>query len=227
MTSGQAIGEILPLAIGIAVSPVPIVAVILMLFSPRARSNGPAFLLGWVAGLIVAGVIILVLAEGGDVGSGGGPSTTASWIKLLLGVGLLFLALRQWRGRPQQGEQAKVPKWMQAIDTVTPVKAAGLGALLSSVNPKNLALAIGAALAIAQLGLSTGDTAVSYGMFVVLGSLGIAVPVIYYLVGGEGAKKTMDGWKAWLLANNAAVMAVLFLVMGASLLGKGIAGVFG
>jgi hypothetical protein len=50
--------------------------------------------------------------------------------------------------------------------------------------------------------------------------------VLYYLVGGEGAKKAMDSWKAWLLANNAAVMAVLLLVMGVSLLGKGIGGLF-
>ncbi|MGH2601680.1 MAG: GAP family protein, partial [Dehalococcoidia bacterium] len=121
---------------------------------------------------------------------------------------------------------AKVPKWMQAIDAVTPVKALGLGALLSGINPKNLALVVGASVVIAQAGLSTGDTAITFAIFVIIASLSIAVPVIYYLVGGEGAKKTMDGWKAWLLHNNAAVMAVLLLVFGVSLVGQGIGGVF-
>jgi Sap, sulfolipid-1-addressing protein len=119
-----------------------------------------------------------------------------------------------------------VPKWMQAIDAVTSVKALGLGLLLSGVNPKNLALTLGAAVAIAQTALSIGDTAIVFAVFVIIASLSIAGPVGYYLVGGEGAKKTMDSWKAWLLANNAAVMAVLLLVMGVSLLGKSVGGMF-
>jgi hypothetical protein len=60
------------------------------------------------------------------------------------------------------------------------------------VNPKNLALTLGAALVIAQAGLSTGDTAWALAVFVIIASLSIAVPVLYYLVGGEGAKKAMD-----------------------------------
>ena len=45
------IGDILPTAIGVAISPVPIIAVILMLFSAKAKRNGLAFLLGWLGGL--------------------------------------------------------------------------------------------------------------------------------------------------------------------------------
>ena len=64
---GNAIGTILPQAIGVAISPVPIIAVILMLFSQRAKSNGPAFLLGWVLALVVVGSIVLVLASLGKI----------------------------------------------------------------------------------------------------------------------------------------------------------------
>jgi len=53
----QGSGEILTFAIGVAISPVPIIAVILMLFSSRAKVNGPMFLLGWVVALaVVSGV---------------------------------------------------------------------------------------------------------------------------------------------------------------------------
>jgi Sap, sulfolipid-1-addressing protein len=62
---------------------------------------------------------------------------------------------------------------------------------------------------------------------VVIASLSIAVPVIYYLIGGESAKKTLDGWKAWLGANNATVMAVLLLVIGVVLGGKGLGALIG
>jgi hypothetical protein len=223
---GPAIGDVLPLAIGVAVSPIPIVAVILMLFSAKARSNGPAFLAGWLVGLIVVGVIVLSVSGASDVDSDEDASNVASVIKLVLGLLLLVMAVRQWRSRPHPGEEAKVPKWMQAIDAVTPVKALGLGALLSGINPKNLALVVGASVVIAQAGLSTGDTAITFAIFVIIASLSIAVPVIYYLIGGEGATKTMDSWKAWLLHNNAAVMAVLLLVFGVSLVGQGIGGVF-
>ena len=48
---GAAIGDILGLAAGVAVSPLPIVAMILVLATPRGRANGILFGVGWLAGL--------------------------------------------------------------------------------------------------------------------------------------------------------------------------------
>ena len=59
---GRAIGELLPSAVGVGISPLPIVAMVLMLVSAHGRANGPAFLLGWVAGVLGAGAILLVVA---------------------------------------------------------------------------------------------------------------------------------------------------------------------
>ena len=64
----KAIGAILPLALGVAISPILIIAVILMLLSPKAHTNGPAFLVGWVTGL--AGVSVAVTALSGKAGLG-------------------------------------------------------------------------------------------------------------------------------------------------------------
>ena len=44
---GEAIGQVLSLGVGVALSPVPIIAVVLMLATPRGGSDGAAFLLGW------------------------------------------------------------------------------------------------------------------------------------------------------------------------------------
>ena len=98
----------------------------------------------------------------------------------------------------------------------------GLGLLLAGVNPKNLLLAVAAATGVAQLGLSTTDAVVSLIVFVIVGSLTIAGPVVYYLVGGAKAKTELDELKGWLAVHNAAVMAVLFVVFGVDLIAKGI-----
>lgn len=218
----QAISEVLPFAIGVAISPVPIIAVILTLFSSRARVNGPSFLLGWILGLAIVVTIVYAISDASDVSTDSGASDGSSTIQLVLGLLLVVLAVRNWRKRPAPGEEAPMPKWMSAIDSFAPLKALGIGVLLSGVNPKNLALAAGAAAIVAQAGYTTGDSVIALAVFVVLGSLSIGVPVAFYLLGGEKAKVTLDGWKSWLSANNVAVMAVLFLVFGFVLLSKGL-----
>ncbi len=219
---GPAISDILPLAVAVMISPIPIVGIILVLFSPRAKVNGPAFLLGWVAGLAVLSAIVYVIADSADVASNNDASDTTSTLKIVLGVVLILMAHRQWKKRPAPGEQAPAPKWMAAIDSVTPVKAIALGVLLSAVNPKNLILTVGAAASVAQLGVSTEDAVVALAVFVVLGSLGIVVPLVSYLFGGDKARTMLDGWKVWLEQHNAAVMTVLLLVIGVVVLAKGL-----
>jgi threonine/homoserine/homoserine lactone efflux protein len=134
----------LPSAVGVALSPVPIIAVILMLGTPRARSNGSAFALGWVIGLVVVSVVVVLLASGSD-DPDSGTSTAVDVIKLLFGVLFLVMAVGQWRKRPRAGTTAQMPKWMQAIDQFTAGKSLGLGVALSAANPKNLALTLAAA----------------------------------------------------------------------------------
>jgi Sap, sulfolipid-1-addressing protein len=224
---GGALGDLLPLAIGIAISPIPIIACILMLFSVKARANGPAFLAGWVIGITLVTLIVFRVSDStGATDEASGPSM-GDVVFLLLGLGAIALGLRQWRGRPKAGQEASLPTWMQAIDGFSPSKALGFGVLLSALNPKNLGLAIAAGVVIDGATAAGGNAIAMEILFVAIASLSIAVPVIYLLVGGEGAKRTMDGWKTWLAANNAAVMAVLFIVIGAKLVGSGLDGLLG
>ena len=55
---GQAIGALLPSAAAVALSPIPIVAVILMLSTPRAKTNGPAFAVAWMIGLAAVSSVV-------------------------------------------------------------------------------------------------------------------------------------------------------------------------
>ena len=216
---GAVIGDILPLALGIAISPVPIIAAILMLFSQRAGGTSIGFLAGWILGIIIATGIFTVLA--GSLTTGGQPATWASWTKIVLGVLLLLVGLRQWRGR---GGEHATPKWMAAIDSFTPVKALGLGFLLSAVNPKNLLMAAAAGVVIGSAGISIGGEIVAVAVFTVLAASTVAVPVIAYLVAKQKMRGPLDAMKAWLQAKNTTVMSVLILVIGVVLIGKGIGG---
>jgi threonine/homoserine/homoserine lactone efflux protein len=220
----EAIGQVLSFGVGVALSPLPIVSVVLMLGTPRARSNGPAFVVGWIVGLAAVGSIVLLVSSGANASENGEPANWVNWLKLALGLVLLLIAVKQWRGRPAGGDQAQLPKWMQAIETFTPPKAAGLGVLLSAVNPKNLLLVVSAAAAIAQTGASAGDQAVALAIFVLIGTLGPGAPVVLYFALGQRSKQLLDRLKSWMSAHNAAIVAVLCLVIGAKLIGDAISG---
>jgi Sap, sulfolipid-1-addressing protein len=154
---GKAIGGSLPLAVGIALSPIPIIAVALMLTSRKARVNGPAFVLGWLIGLGIVGAIVLSLAGTAGASKSGSPAAWVSWVEIALGLLLLRVAVRQFRSRPHGDEEAQMPKWMATIDKTSPPAALGLAALLSGANPKNLLLAVGGAAAIAQTASPPGS----------------------------------------------------------------------
>ena len=212
----------MPLAVGVAISPIPIIAVILMLFSGRARQNSLAFLFGWIVGIVGAMAILITVASTQDLATGGQPSDTSSWIKLILGLLLIVAAGGQWRKRPEPGDEAKMPGWMSKIDSLKPVAALVLGVLLSAVNPKNLLLIAAGAVVIAQADLGSTDTAIAVGIFTLIGACTVAIPILSYLFLGAKAQPTLDGAKAWLSAHNSAVMAVLLLVIGLTLFGKGL-----
>jgi threonine/homoserine/homoserine lactone efflux protein len=221
---GDAIGQVLSFAIGVAISPIPIIAVVLMLATPRGRVNGPAFLAGWLFGLAAVGTIVLLAASGGEASEAGAPATWVSWVKIGLGALLALVAFRQWQGRPKTGEESELPAWMKTLDAFSPAKAAGAGALLAGVNPKNLLLTVGAAAAIAQTGASSGSQALALIVFIVIGTLGPGIPVAIYFTMGERGTTLLASLKTWMGVHNAAIMTVLCLVIGMKLVGDGISG---
>ncbi|MCU0269622.1 MAG: GAP family protein [Acidimicrobiales bacterium] len=219
---GQAVSQVLPFAVGVGISPIPIIAAILVLFSARARVNGPVFLAGWVLGLTVVVTVVYSLADASDVADDSTASDSVSWLKIVLGLVLLGAAYRNWSRRPGPGEQPEMPKWMAEIDHFTPVKTFGLALALSAANPKNLILAASAAAGVAQLGVDGSDAVVALAVFVLVGSASVALAVGYYLVGGAKARATLTELQGWLSVHNDAVMAVLFLVFGVVVFSEGL-----
>ena len=216
----EVLGDILGFAVGIAVSPVPIAAVILMLFASKARVTGPSFLIGWLTGItLVITVVLFVPGLGGDTGE---PSTTTGVIKGILGLLLLFAAARQWVSRLRQDDETTMPKWMIGVDTMSGGGAFGLALLLTVLNPKNLLLAAAAGAVIGAADLNTGETVLAVGAFTIVASVTIAIPVIGYLIAGDRIQPALDNTKDWMIQNNPAVMSVLLLIFGVILVGDAI-----
>ena len=221
---GQAIGEFLPAAIGVAISPIPIIAVVLMLATERGRVNGPALLAGWIVGIVVAGAAFLLIAGAIGGQDDGEPATWVSWVELLLGLVLLRLASKQFCSRPRGDEDPVTPKWMGAIDHFTPVKAAAAGVVLAAVNPKNAVLILAGVAAITQTGIPADEQALAYAVFTVIASLGAAVPVVMYFALGERSSGLLDRLRVWMARNNAVILAAILAVIAAKVIGDAISG---
>lgn len=217
----EVIGATLTLALGVAISPVPIIATILMLLSPTAGRTATSFLVGWLLAISVAiscftALGSLMPAAGGESGS----RPVLAVVQTLLGLGLIGLAVRQWRSRPRPGEEPALPAWMDGITNVSPGRAFALGALLAAANPKNLFIMIGAGVAFSQADLSIGPLVVAIAIWVLIAASTVLIPVVGALSMPQRVAGPLDDLRGWLTANNAAVMCVLLLVIGVNLLGK-------
>ena len=215
------IGGILPLAVTVAISPVPIIAAILMLLSPRATATSLAFLLGWTVGLAVV-IVLFTLLSGLAVPSEGG-SPVVGVIKIVLGILLLVFGLLQWRHRPREGKAPAMPRWMSAIDSMTVPRAALLAFVLAAVNPKNLIAAVSAGVDIGTGGLNAGEVTLAVVIFLLVAISTVAVPVFAHLIAGDRVRAALESLRAWLTVNNAVVMSVLLVVIGVVNIGHGVA----
>ncbi len=215
----ESIGELIPLAVGVAVSPIPIIAAILMLLSPKARATSLGFLGGWVVGIAVAAGVFTLLGSAIPEADPDASRPIAGTIKLLLGAGLLLLALRQWRSRPSDGEEVQLPTWMASIDTMTGTKAAGLGFLLAALNPKNLLLAASAGITVSA---SSAVSVIPLIIFIVIAAITVAAPVIASLIAPKAMAVPLQHLRTWLVTHNSAIMTVLLLAIGVVMIGKGI-----
>ena len=206
-------------AVAIAASPFPIIPAVLLLFTPRARANGLAFLGGWALGIAVSVTTFTLLAEVIDTKDAA--PAWASWTRIVLGAVLIFLGVRNWLTRD---DKAEPPVWITSIDSSTPQTALRLGVLLSVANPKVLLLAAAGGLTIGSTDLTQSEVVINIVLFTVVAASTVALPPLLYAVAGDRVLVPLGHAKDWLVANSAAVMAVVITVIGGAVLAKGISG---
>ncbi|MFB6561913.1 GAP family protein [Streptomyces sp. NPDC056400] len=219
----QAVGAVLPEALAVALSPFPLIGIVLILAGRRGRRNGLLFTAGWIVGLGIAATLVVVVFGGADDPES--PSSAiADWGRVLAGAALIVLGARTWWQRPRAGDETGTPRWMASLDDLSASRALLLGLLLSGANPKNLVLTASAATSIVEAGAHHGDLVVAATVFVLIGSCTVLGAVVIHLLGGQRAASFLDSVRQFIITNSAVITAIVLLLLGASILGDGLTG---
>ncbi len=216
------VARIVVLALGVALSPVPIVAVLIILLTKRARRGSLVFLAAWIAGNAVAITLAIAFAGNINLPSEGLDLPSEGLMTLLLGVGLFITAWLSRRGRWRSEDPEVVPKWVAAVDDLSPAGGAVVAFTNALTSPKNLALAIAAGIAIHDAVALPANRVSAALLYVAVASVTILTPVVVYLVAGKKAEPTLARWKRNVTLRAAVVMEIGLFVFGTGLALKGI-----
>jgi hypothetical protein len=216
------IGDLLPLAVGVAISPLPIIALVVLLIAPKAGAASWGFLFGWVCATTLV-LVLFALISGVDALKSPETKSIVAVFKIVLGAALLALAVKEWRARPRAGARAELPHWLSAVQAMKAPAVTGMGFVIYLANPKNLALGAAAGVALAQGNLARTNAAIVAALYVLIASSSVLLPTLAYAFEKDRMRPWLDELKVWLTEHNAAVMAVVLGLMGAVMVGKGIA----
>lgn len=216
----EALQASLPMAIGLALSPLPIIAIFMLLMTPRASVNGPSFLGGWFTGIYVVGVVMFILP--GLEQDHSDPTELSAYIRIGLGVLLLIGALRYWLRRPRKGDEVKTPKIFIHIDRFGFLKSFLTGILLSLVNVKNFALSAAGAARIDDVSADDQGIYLDLAFFALIASVLILIPIILHALLGRKMNDRFQRWKVWLIRNNHLLLILLLTVLGGILINAGL-----
>jgi hypothetical protein len=210
----------LPLAMGIAAAPWAIIALMILLLTPKAVSNAYAFLMGWYIGLM--GVGILILRSPGLMNDTGEPSQLMGWIRIGMAAVFLITSLFFIKKLPTGKNQQTIPKWIKRVDTFGFFHASLIGFLLSTLNFKNSSMVVVGAAFIARQGLTTMQDIITLLLFCLIASIGVLIPFIIFILFRRDAERVFGRIKIWILKNRVIILLVILLVFGGISLFKGI-----
>lgn len=216
----DALKEALPMAIGLALSPFPLIAIIILLMTPKAKSNSLWFLLGWMLGIYFIGFLVLMIP---GLGTDQGEATIFSGsVRIVIGIVLLLLAIKTWLKRPRQGDEIVTPKLFLTIDSFGLKKSMLTGFLFSAANVKNMAFSAAGAARINQSLSADGNSFALLAVFALIGSLVLMFPALVYVVAGERIEPTFLIWKKWLIKNNKMLLVIILSFIGLILIKAGL-----
>jgi hypothetical protein len=216
----EVIGALLSVAVGVALSPIPIIATVLILLSASGKNSGLAFLVGRVLGIfIVVGLFALL----SDLVAHTSFGPAVSWARIVVGLALMVLAIVRWRGRPGPEEEPELPAWMRSIGSSTPLRSARFAILISVIIPNDLLLGVGAGLTIGSAGLPMGTTATIAVIFAIVASVSVMLPVISFVSSPNKTRTGLISLRDLFVKHNTAILAAVLLLFGANQIGAGIA----
>ena len=207
-------GDLLVLAVTIALEPLPIIGFILVLSTPRGPRNGLGFIGGWL--VCLAGIVIAAAALGGNapLKSGSAPSTAASAVTIALGLGLGAFAV--WKQLHPRTGPPKEPGWAKKLDQIGPGGAAVIGVLLQP-----WALVAAGGVRVLQQGLSQTDSILAAVVFALVATSVLAGMEIYALTDPDRARERLGALRAWIDRHRDRAIVILSLLVGIYLVVQG------
>lgn len=201
----------------ISLEPIPLTAFILVLASKNGVRKGAAFIFGWLVSLaiVIAGTVLVTGNQPPKPSTA--PSLAALAVKILIGVVLVYIALRRWRRMGQPKPPKKTPKWQTGIDNMSPWFAMALGPL---TQPWGL-VAAGVAT-IVEAKLSSWESYIALFLFCLVSTAIYLVLEIYTGFRPEKSQAILTSTRRWIDTHTDQVIIVASLVLGFWLVGKSV-----
>ena len=204
--------DLLLIGLAITLEPFPLTAFILVLSAEKGPWKGLAFILGWLACLVVVIAAVIAATGNNPPKPQTVPSTAALAVKLAIGLVLIVIALRK---RRQRGQPRKPAAWMAKLDRLSLLSVAGLAAFLQ---PWTL-VAAGAAT-ILEAKLTTPESYLALIFFCLLATASFLYLEIYATFAGERAEARLRRLREWLNSHQDQVIIGVFLLIGLWLAGS-------
>jgi hypothetical protein len=215
---GTVLTGLVPLGLVISLSPLTVIPAVLVLQAPRPRPSSLAFLGGWL--LSLSALTALSVAASGLLGGlDKAPPRWSSWLRVVLGSALIVYGIYRWLNRRGQSES---PAWMRSFSSITPARAGIIGAVLAVVRPDVALICVPAGLGIGTSGLGLAGDWAAAAFFVAIAASSVAIPILAYVAAGSRLDDALGRLKDWMDRNNGALLAAVFVVIGAMVLYHGI-----
>jgi len=223
---GDVILELLPVMLVVATIPFSPIIVLLLLLGENGLRKATAFVVGNTAVRLLQGIIFSLAVDRADDKYGDdGPGVIAATLMLVLGIFLLNAAYKKWQ--KEEDPDAPPPQWMASLSGMSPLKAAGAGALYILVSPKQWVLTLAAISTIGAADLGGLTDAGLYLLYVLVAQLLIVTPLVMYALSPAKADKPLRAAQAWLERHSTTILIVVSLIFGVVLFYKGFMGLFG
>jgi threonine/homoserine/homoserine lactone efflux protein len=211
----------LPLALALLLAALPVVLVPVALTAKRPPGVARTFLAGWLLGILLVGGVVIALIDVLVLPSGN--STWFAYAKIVIGLLLILLGLKRWTDRRESDPEP--PGWLAGVETMTAGKAFGLALLLATLNPKNVVIVVAAATAIGEATPVPTQQIVALLLFTLVGSIGVAAPVVATMVLGDRADERLGVADRWMTRHSGSIVSVVLVVLGVVVAVNGFTGV--
>jgi Sap, sulfolipid-1-addressing protein len=217
--------QLLPLIIAAMAMPTWVLLVFLMLKAERGPAKAVSFVGGISAVRLLQGALV-----GAVLGEVVGPRRHSEWATLV-SVLLLVTGVLMWAAALRQLGKAVDPvnapplssRWVAVIDTLTPAKAFGVGALLVAASSRAWLFTLSAIGAIGQAGLTRAQSLVAYLLYVLGAEALLLAPILLSV----RSPARFDAAASWLERHERPMVIAVSLILGALFLWVGIRGLSG